>query len=114
MTGEKARRGGPTRRVGDLVPGALRQLGVPSRPVTRRVVAAWEAGTESAWRGRAAPTRLQGGNLFVAVDSTPLRHELTQFHGPRLLSMLQALLPEDSLVALRFVAGRGTGAGGPR
>ena len=103
-------RGGPARPIGDFVPSALRSLGVPSRAASRRVREAWTRAADEAWAGRTAPVRLQGGVLTVAVDSAPLREELTQFHAERLLAVLRIALTEDRIVALRFVAG----AEGPR
>jgi hypothetical protein len=103
--GPRVRRGGPARLIGDAVPSALRSLGVAPRTVTRRVAAAWEAASEGAWRGKAAPDRLQGGTLVVRVSAAPLREELAQFHAERLLAVLAELLPDDPVVALRFEAG---------
>jgi predicted nucleic acid-binding Zn ribbon protein len=93
------------RPIGDLVPGALRALGVPSKAASGRVRDAWSRVSEPAWRDRAVPSRLQGGVLTVAVSSAPLREELAQYHAERLLRALQGLLTDDRLVALRFVAG---------
>jgi hypothetical protein len=100
-------RGGPARPISDVLPSALRELGVAPKAVTRRVAAAWDRASEGAWRGKAVPDRLQGGTLFVRVASAPLRQELAQFHAARLLKVLAALLPDDPVVALRFQAGKG-------
>ncbi len=103
-------RGGPARAIGQALPKALSDLGVPSRAATRRIAEAWAVATEGQWRGQAAPERIQGGVLFVAVTSSSLRQELAQFHAERLLAVLKTLLPEDPVVSLRFVPG-GEGIG---
>ncbi len=94
--------GRPAQAIGDLVSGALRGLGVPSRAVSRRLNQAWVDVADPAWAGRARPLRLFGGTLVVAVTSAPLRLELTQFHAERLLAALRARLPKDPITSLRF------------
>ena len=90
--------------IGDLVMSALKDLGMPSRRLAQRVEAAWERAADPAWSEQAVPLRLVGGVLVVGVTSASLRQELTQFHRDRLLSVLQAALPERSIVDLRFTA----------
>lgn len=89
--------------VGDLVAGALKELGMPSIRLTRKFAEAWDrvAGT---WGDRVVPLRLTGGVLEIGVTSSSLRQELSQFHRERLLAVLQAALPDVPLVALRFTA----------
>ena len=103
----RADRGGPARPIGESVSDALRALGVPTRAASRRVMAAWATAADPAWRGIAAPARLLGGTLVVAVSSASLREELVQFHAPRLLDVMKSLLPEEPIVAIRFEAGGG-------
>jgi hypothetical protein len=110
------RRSSPRRKAvvaaGDLVPGALREMGVASERVTSRVRDAWARAADPAWEGQAAPVNLVGGVLVVEVGSASLREELSQFHRERLLRVLQAGLEGVPIVALRFVAGAGApGAG---
>lgn len=93
------------RPVGRLVSQALASLGVAPAPVTAALQAAWDRAAEPRWRHLATPTRLQGGQLEVAVSSASMREELAQFHAVRLLKVLQAALPTLPLVGLRFVAG---------
>jgi predicted nucleic acid-binding Zn ribbon protein len=88
--------------IGDLVSGALRGLGVPSRAVSRRLNEAWIEIADPAWANRARPLRLFGGVLVVGVSSASLRLELAQFHAERLLAALRARLPKDPITALRF------------
>jgi hypothetical protein len=94
---------GPVRRAGDLLPEVLRGLGVPSARLTRRVREAWDRAADPRWHGDAAPERICGGVLEVGVGSAALRDELIRFHGPRLLEVLRAALPDLPLVALRFI-----------
>jgi len=90
--------------VGDLVAPALRELGMPSTRLTRRVQEAWQCAVDPAWKGETVPLRLVGGVLVVGIRSAALRQEIAQFHRERLLSVLKAALPDVSLVALRFTA----------
>jgi len=90
--------------IGDLVAPALRELGVPSARLSRRIREAWSLAADEAWRGETVPLRLLGGVLVVGVRSAALRQEIAQFHRERLLSVLRAALPDVSLVALRFTA----------
>lgn len=102
--------------IGDLVSGALRGLGVPSRAVSRRLNDAWIEIADPAWANRARPLRLFGGVLVVGVTSASLRLELAQFHAERLLAALRARLPNDPITALRFSSesdSAGTGASAP-
>ena len=89
--------------VGDLMAGALRDLGVPSMRVTQKLRTAWERSTEDAWRGRTRLRRLEGGVLEVGVNSAALRDELANFHKDRLLAVLRAALPDVPLIGMRFV-----------
>jgi hypothetical protein len=100
-------RGGPARPIGEAVRRALRTLGVPSRAATSRVRAAWDAVADPAWAGLAAPSRLSAGVLVVSVSSSPLRHDLAQYHAPRLLEALRAALPHEGIAALRFEPSEG-------
>lgn len=88
--------------VGDLLGGALRELGMPSARVTARVQAAWDRAADPTWRGDATPATLEGGVLGIEVRSAALREELAQFHRARLLDVLRAALPEIPLVGIRF------------
>jgi len=90
--------------VGDIVPAALRELGVPSARLSRRVHEAWLRVVEPVWKDQTTPLRLEGGVLIVGVRSASLRQELALFHRERLLSVLRAALPDLPLVALRFRA----------
>ena len=90
--------------VGDIVPSALRELGIPSARLSRRVREAWDRAVDPGWRGQTSPHRLEGGVLVIGVRSASLRQELTMFHRDRLLSVLRAALPDVPLVALRFQA----------
>ena len=90
--------------VGELVASALRDLGVPSKRLSRRVEAAWTRAADPGWAGKVVPLRLVGGLLVIGVTSSALRQELTQFHRDRLLSVLRAALPDMTLTGLRFTA----------
>lgn len=107
----------PAQAIGDLVSGALRGLGVPSRAVSRRLQEAWIDVADPAWAGRARPVRLFGGALVVGVSSAPLRLELAQFHAERLLAALRARCPKDPITSLRFspesVSGDGSAGEAP-
>jgi hypothetical protein len=105
------RRKGEAMVVGDLLGPALRDLGVPSARLTRKVEQAWARAADPAWGTRVRPQRLQGGVLVVGVESSSLRQELAQFHRERLLAVLRTALPEVPLIGIRFTAD--TGRAGP-
>ncbi len=88
--------------VGELLGPALRDLGMPSARLTKRVLVAWAQAADPAWRDDATPLRLDGGVLVVGVRSSALRQELTQFHRTRLLHVLKTALPDVPLVGLHF------------
>lgn len=96
------KRGGQAHPIGDVVRGALRSLGTPSRAATSRLRAAWDAVAEPAWVGLAAPLRMSGGELVIGVSSAALRHDLAQYHAARLLDALRRALPHEPFVAIRF------------
>jgi Dna[CI] antecedent DciA-like protein len=95
-----------TVRIDAMLPSALRALGVASARVTKAVQAAWDLAADPSWRGAAVPERLVGGWLVVAVSSSSLRQELTQFHRDRLVRVLRAALPNVPIAGVRFVDGR--------
>ena len=92
------------RRAGDLLPTALRSLGVQSKRITRRIEEAWGRAADPAWLADARPSSLVGGALEIGVSSSSLREELAQFHGARLLVVLRAALPDLGLTSVRFTA----------
>lgn len=97
-------RGGPARAIGQVLPTAMRGLGLPPRALVHRVEEAWKAVADPAWAARTRIVALQHGTLLVGVASAPLRDELARFHAERLLEAMRARLTKDPLVALRFVA----------
>jgi hypothetical protein len=105
-----APRRGP-RTAADLLPGALRELGVPSAPLTGRLKRAWLAAVDEGWRERTALRRLEGGVLEVGVASEALRDELVNFHRQRLLAVLRTALPDVPLIGIRFVSDPADGDG---
>lgn len=99
------------RSAAELLPAALRSLGIPSARLTSRLRKAWGAACEEAWRGRTLLRRLEGGVLEIGVASAALRDELTNFHRDRLLAVLRVALPDVPLVAIRFVSDPADGDG---
>ena len=97
--------------VGDLVSGALKDLGMPSARLTRRVTQAWERACDASWRARTVPLSLNGGVLQIGVTSAALQQELSQFHRTRILAVLKAALPDVPLIAVRFTAHADEGRG---
>jgi hypothetical protein len=87
-----------------VLPAALRGMGLPSRAQARRFFEAWARVADASWAGRASPVSLQRGTLLIGVSSAPLRDELARFHAERLLGELHRLLPDDRVIAVRFVA----------
>ena len=101
----------PARPVRDLVPGALKDLGIPSSRITQQIRTAWDVAADDAWQDEATPRRLEGGVLEIGVRSAALRDELANFHAERLLQVLQTALPNMPLIAVRFIADPADGGG---
>ena len=108
---ETEKRARTPRSAAELLPRALRSLGIPSARVTEKLRSAWSAACEETWRGRTLLRRLEGGVLEVGVSSAALRDELTNYHRGRLLTVLRAALPDVPLVAIRFVSDPADGDG---
>jgi hypothetical protein len=92
------------------MPAVLKDLGVPSARVTRKVHEAWARVADPSWGAKTVPLRLVGGVLVVGVGSSSLRHELAQFHRERLLAVLRTALPDLPLIAIQFTADQPSGA----
>lgn len=99
------------RSAGELLPAALRSLGVPSVRLTRKLEDAWRAASDESWHGQTTLVRLVGGVLDVGVRSAALRDELANFHRERLLAVLRTALPDVPLIGMRFVNETSGGGG---
>ncbi len=102
QSGDSRARG--PRQAGDVLPSALRSLGVPSARITTKVQAAWQAVAEESWRDHTELKRLTGGVLEIGVGPSTLRDELTHYHRDRVLTVLRTALPDVPLIAVRFVS----------
>ena len=98
-------RGGAPRSVSDLVAGALRDLGVPSRRITKQLEDAWRGVAEPAWLPYCRLRRFNAGILEISVSSSALCEELENFHRERIRQLLTVALPDLPVVALRFRSG---------
>ena len=104
--GHGSKKKGP-KRAGDLVSAALRELGLPSRAVSTKLVRAWDLVCEPAWQSHTRVRAYEGGVLEIGVDSAPLREELVQYHQERLVGLVRTALTGLPVVALRFVMDEG-------
>jgi hypothetical protein len=89
-------------RAGELVAGALKEMGVPSRAVGERLTQAWSQACDPSWVAHTRVRSHLGGVMEVAVDSASLREELAQFHRERLLGVLQTSMSGFPLIGIRF------------
>ena len=89
-------------RAGELVAGALKEMGVPSRAVGERLSKAWSQACDPAWLEHTHVRSHLGGVMEIAVDSAALREELAQFHRERLLGVLQTSMSGFPLIGIRF------------
>lgn len=89
-------------RAGELVAGALKEMGVPSRAVNERLIKAWSQACDPAWLEHTRVRSHLGGVMEIAVDSASLREELAQFHRERLLGVLQTSMSGSPLIGVRF------------
>jgi predicted nucleic acid-binding Zn ribbon protein len=90
-------------RIGDVLPGVLRHLGLQTRFSERQVVEKWPSvvGPELARRARAL--RCENGTLLVHVDHGAWMQEL-HFIEKDLLAKLRAACPDVNLSRIRFTA----------
>jgi hypothetical protein len=88
-------------------------MGVPSRAASTRVRSAWAAVADPAWAASTRPLSLAGGVLSIGVASAPLRHDLAQYHAPRLLEALRRTLPDETIASLRFEPDAAAASGPP-
>lgn len=93
----------PFARVGDVLPGVLRTLGLQTRFNERRAVEMWVGvvGPELARRTRAL--RCERGMLVVHVDHGAWMQEL-HFIEKQLLTKMRAACPDIELNRIRFTA----------
>jgi len=89
----RARRRGQPERLGALVPGVLKDMGLGESARALRVAECWEqvVGVEIARHSR--PTALRAGVLEVTIDSSAWSQQL-QLRRPELLDALRRALGE--------------------
>ena len=92
--------GTPPRALGDLLPGALPQLG--DRLVEHRLRRAWSSVVGPDLARRSRPCALGAGTLTITVDNSPWLHELT-LRADALRVRIADRFPE--VRSLRFVLG---------
>jgi predicted nucleic acid-binding Zn ribbon protein len=90
-------------RIGDVLPGVLRRLGLEQRFKEQSLLALWPevVGAELASRTRAS--RIDGGVLYVHVDHGAWMQEL-HFIERDLVRKLRAAAPGVDLRRIRFSA----------
>jgi hypothetical protein len=91
------------RRIGDVLPQVLRDLGPRRRDELYALTEAWSraAGPDVALR-----TRVVGMNrdtLTIAVESAALRQEIESFRRPEILARFRAEFPRRTIADLRCV-----------
>ena len=99
-----ARRAGPPERVGALVPGVLRDLGLDESARALRIQEGWERAVGAEVASHAQPVALRSGALEVHVDSSAWCQTL-RLRAPELLDGLARALGEDAPQALWFRLG---------
>ena len=94
------------RRLGDVMPAALRDMGLESGLRGWQAVAEWPhaVGAQIARRSRAV--RFQDGVLWVEVDGSVWLHQLTVLKRD-LLRKISERMGSDAVRDLRFINGRG-------
>jgi predicted nucleic acid-binding Zn ribbon protein len=90
-------------RIGEVLPGVLRDLGLQTRFSERKLVETWSSvvGPELALRTRAL--RCENGTLVVRVDHGAWMQEL-HFIEKDLVAKMRAACPEVNLTRIRFTA----------
>ena len=96
-----ARKAGPPERVGMLVPGVLRDLGLDESARALRIQEGWEAAVGADVAAHARPATLRNGVLEVQADSSGWCQTL-RLRAPELLDRLVHALGPDAPHALWF------------
>ena len=91
------------RRIGDLLPGVLRDIGPRRRDELYELTEAWSraAGPDVALRSRVVGVNRD--TLMVAVESASLRQEIESFRRPEILARFRAEFPRRTIADLRCV-----------
>lgn len=100
---------GSPQRLGDLLEGAGRRLGLPAARETGRLWARWAEVVGGAVAAHAEPTSLRGGVLRVRADSPAWATEIG-YLGAAIARRANAVAGADIVVEVRvFTGGRRTG-----
>ena len=91
----RIRRQGEPQRVGSLVGGVLRDLGLGESARALRVAEGWEQAVGSEVASHCRPGTLRDGVLEAVVDSSTWCQQL-QLRRPQLLEALREALGEDA------------------
>ena len=107
MKGRRPRRpSGPAERVGALVPGVLRDLGLEQSARALRIHRGWREAVGEEVAAHSQPGVLRDGVLEVRVDSSPWCQAL-RLRTPELLDALARSLGEDAPHELWWKVGIG-------
>lgn len=87
-------------RIGDLVPGALKRLGLEEDLWLRALENEWVELVGSMIAKHARPGRYERGRLIVFVDSSVWLNELKRYSQKEMLSKLQQRFGADKIARL--------------
>jgi len=85
----EAARTTPARRVGELLPGLLKELRLDARQAEAEIVKVWNSLIDPAVTAHAQPANLHKGTLFVNVDNSVWLSEIVRYRRKEILDRLQ-------------------------
>lgn len=87
-------------RMGDIVAGALKQLGPNASTWVRGLESEWLELVGTPLARHARPGKYREGNLVVFVDSSTWLNEIKRYHQATMLAKLRARFGEDRIKSL--------------
>lgn len=94
------------KKIGDLLPGVLKELQTPEKELRRKLVDSWRAIAGPKIAPHSKPSLSPDGTLFVWVDQASLACELNQKYSGALLKRVQAVLGEKNVKKIYIRVGQ--------
>lgn len=100
MTGERT-----SKRVGDIMPEVLKNLGLADKIEEIRLRDEWHAVVGDVVASRSRPLEVRGRTLFVEVENNVWMQEI-RFHQSRIIARIKKRFPHLGIDGIRLVIER--------
>ena len=101
----EAARTTPARRVGELMPGILKDLRMDARQADVELVKVWNSAIDPVVTAHAQPANLHKGTLFVNVDNSVWLAEIVRYRRREILDRLQNSFGKTVIQKISFRIG---------